>query len=361
MKVYNDTVHNFVHIIEIPREELKKIDLALCKQPKETLGSFYNRQNDKPDVLINAGFFSMKTGDTIFNVIDEDNVIAASCEYKNGMGITMDHSYFQFGSFDYLLGNVSDFVTGYPVLVQNYTSCAPWTYAKEINYRAMRTMVGYNDNMVYIASVDKPGLAFDAMAELMIRIGCKYACNLDGGGSTRCMVGGKVVNTPTEDRRVDTVMAFYLTDEARDAYYGTSPDAPEYYEYTIKSGDTWWGIAERETGSGVNYPELQKYNNWPSNKALVIGETIKIPYRMNPNATPPKPTPPEPPKPITPPEPDSDKEDHSQVPQMDLKPAMQIKEVLGTFVYDTVSKKYQILDNDKNIIAEFMDGFCTKH
>ncbi len=82
---------------------------------------------------------------------------------------------------------------------------------------------------------------------------------------------------------------------------------------------------------------------------------------MNPNATPPKPTPPEPPKPITPPEPDADKEDHSQVPQMDLKPAMQIKEVLGTFVYDTVSKKYQILDNDKNIIAEFMDGFCTKH
>lgn len=360
MKVFNDTVYSFAHIVEIPRNELKRIDLAMCNQPKETLGSFYNRQNDKPDVLINAGFFALNTGGTIFNVIDEHNIVSTHDNYKNGIGITNNHMDLQFGSIDNLREQVVDFVSGYPVLVQDSKSCAPWTYANEINYRAMRTMIGYNDTNIYTVSVDKPGIAFDAMANLMIRIGCKFACNLDGGGSTRCMVGGNVVNKPTENRAVDTVMAFYLTDDARNAYYGTSPETPEYYEYTIKSGDTWWGISEKETGNGANYKELQKYNNWPSNKALVIGEKIKIPYSMNPNMTPPRPNPHEPSKPNTPPEPDTDEEHHTQIPQMDLKPAMQTKEVLGKFIYDLVNKKYQIINNDGQVIAEFANNFCIK-
>lgn len=46
MKVYTDTTYKYAHIVEINKSELKKIDLAICKQPRETLGSYYSRQRN---------------------------------------------------------------------------------------------------------------------------------------------------------------------------------------------------------------------------------------------------------------------------------------------------------------------------
>ena len=76
MKVYTDKIYSYAHIVEINKSEIGKIDLAICKQPRETLGNFYKRQTVKPNVLINAGFFSMKNGETIFNVVDEGKEVS---------------------------------------------------------------------------------------------------------------------------------------------------------------------------------------------------------------------------------------------------------------------------------------------
>lgn len=347
MKVYKDSVYSYVTIVEVKKSELEKVDLAVCKQPKETLSEFYNRQTVKPDVLTNAGFFVLKTGDTIFNLIDESKTMSVDGRYVMGIGIESDHKTVKYCAYNDAVGKCVDFVTAYPPLVDNYKSCAPWKFATELNYNATRTMVGYNDDTIYIVSVDAPGLKYDAMAELMIRIGCRYACNLDGGGSVRCMVGGEVANNPKVNRAVDSVLALYLTDAAKQNFYGPA-ESDEYYLYTIKYGDTWWGIATKETGSGKNYTKLQQYNNWPASKALGVGEQIKIPYSMNPNATPPEPKPPEG---------DTDEEDHSQIPQLDLEPSVQTKKILGSFVYDVKNNRYQIINNNDEVIAEFSDKF----
>lgn len=294
MRVYTDRIYSYAHIVEINKSEISKIDLAICKQPKETLGNFYSRQTTKPDVLINAGFFAMKTGETIFNVVDEGKAVSNNPSYKWGFGITSDHKSLKYGSIADKNNNFIDFVTGYPPLVYNGKSCAPWKFANEINYKALRTMVGYNDTKIFVVNIDKPGLGFTAMANLMIRIGCKYAINLDGGGSSRCLVKGKVINKPTENRAVDSVLAFYLAKTTNTTKpttppsgtttkpsTGTSASNSGYYIYTVKKGDSWWAITARECGNGANYKKLQQYNNWPAHKTLMVGAKIKIPYSMS--------------------------------------------------------------------------------
>ncbi|MHB8994181.1 MAG: phosphodiester glycosidase family protein [Armatimonadota bacterium] len=69
--------------------------------------------------------------------------------------------------------------------------------------RHPRTMIGYNDREIIIAVVDgrqpgwSVGMTYHEQALLMQRLGCTDALNLDGGGSTTCWVGGKVVNQPS--------------------------------------------------------------------------------------------------------------------------------------------------------------------
>ena len=67
MKVYKHPTYSNVTVVELPKKEINKIDFAICKQPKETLKAFYDRQETKPDFLMNGGFFNMSDGKTIFN------------------------------------------------------------------------------------------------------------------------------------------------------------------------------------------------------------------------------------------------------------------------------------------------------
>lgn len=47
--------------------------------------------------------------------------------------------------------------------------------------------------------------------------------------------------------------------------------------YTVKKGDSWWGIAKSELGDGAKYQELAKYNNLPVTSTIFAGQVIKLP------------------------------------------------------------------------------------
>ena len=53
-------------------------------------------------------------------------------------------------------------------------------------------------------------MRFAQMSDMLYKLGATYAVNLDGGGSARVLVKGKVFGNPTENRQVDNVIAFYL-------------------------------------------------------------------------------------------------------------------------------------------------------
>lgn len=210
MKVYTHPKYSYVRVAAIPKNEIEKLDFALCKQPTETLGAFYKRQTKKPNILVNGGFFSMSNGVTCFNFKDENVSIMYNDSYQRGMGIVGDN---EIG-----LGNLNDkpwrdFISGYPVLIEQSKKVSI-TFAKELNYKARRTMIGYNNTTVFIVCVENPGLAYNEMQDLMLNLGCTYAMNLDGGGSTKMLHDGKSVTTNITNRAVDNVVAVYLKEDA---------------------------------------------------------------------------------------------------------------------------------------------------
>ena len=72
--------------------------------------------------------------------------------------------------------------------------------------RHPRTAIGYSEREVVLVTVDgrqqgwSVGMRLDELADLMARLGCTDAVNLDGGGSTTAWVRGKVTNRPSDGR-----------------------------------------------------------------------------------------------------------------------------------------------------------------
>ena len=207
MKIYTHSKYSYVQVVEVPRTELRKLDFALCKQPKETLSAFYNRQSDKPDIVANLGFFNMSNGDTCFNLISDGKVVNAVDQYQWGIGVRGDTN-IEYNGLSWRK-DWRCFVSGYPNLISNGNKIVI-DFATELNYKARRTILGYNDATIFLVLVETPGLAFAAMQDLMLGLGCKYAINLDGGGSTKALYNGQSITKEVTNRAVDSVLAIYL-------------------------------------------------------------------------------------------------------------------------------------------------------
>src|SRR4051812_19742594 len=87
--------------------------------------------------------------------------------------------------------------------------------------RYPRAALGLGDGRVYAVAVDgrsrhDTGLTLEELAALMAALGCETALNLDGGGSTSLVSGGRLRNRPRRDyerlemggRLVSTVLVF---------------------------------------------------------------------------------------------------------------------------------------------------------
>ena len=232
MKVYTHSKYSYVRIAEIPKSEIKKIDFDVCKQPTETLNSYYNRQTQKPDLVVNAGFFNMQNGEPCFNYISDGKVVNEDIYFKWGIGVV--------GSTDISFGEMSEkswtgWISGYPNLLFDGKKLDT-TLVNVLNYKARRTMLGFNDTTIYFVCVENPGMKFDEMQNLMLSIGCKYAINLDGGGSTKMLHKGKSVTKNATNRAVDNVIAVYLNDNTQ-----TQPTKNIDVIYQAYAKDKWWG------------------------------------------------------------------------------------------------------------------------
>lgn len=206
------TVKDYTTIFQIPKNEIAAIDFALCNQPRETIDSYYARQDIKPTLICNGGFFNMSDGQTIFNFKDNGKFISRTDtpSYSEGMGVK-DGNVLEFGK--HTDPEYTDFICGYPVFVKDGREVIT-NLGSEINYRARRTILAYDKDNVYLVLVDSPGLTFKMVKSLLIgTLKVDYAINLDGGGSTRCLYNGKVAVSSTYNRAVDNVICFYMKPE----------------------------------------------------------------------------------------------------------------------------------------------------
>ena len=226
MKTYSPLGKSYVHIVEIPHNEISKIGIEQCAQPRETLSLFYNRQSVKPNVLMNAGLFGMNGGIPCFGLIIDGKVLANDGARIWGLGV-VGNSDIAYGRIDGKRWN--SWVSGYPVLIENGKKTTI-TDALELNYKTRRSIWGYSEKNVYLVTVDAPGMNFAEEQTLMSGLHCLFAINMDGGGSTRCMVNGKTITNGLENRAVDNVIAVYLKDgkntiktEGQEMGYTNSP------------------------------------------------------------------------------------------------------------------------------------------
>lgn len=236
MKIYSPTNKLYVHIAKIPRTEIKKIDIATCNEPAETLDSFYKRQTVKPDLLVNCSLFGMSSGIPCFGLIDEGKIRANDGARVLGVGVKNDADI----AFGHINDGWRDWVSGYPVLVQDGKKTTI-TDALDLNYKAKRMMWGFNNQYVYIVAVEDPGMLFNEMQDLMCDLGCSYAINLDGGGSVRMLQDGKKVVGSLVNRPVDNVLAIYLKTETSSNTTSTTQPTETIYN---KGGQATMKIIE---------------------------------------------------------------------------------------------------------------------
>ena len=203
MKIYNPQKN--ITVVEIPMSEIDKIDFATCKQPRQTLKAFYDGCEIKPDIICNGGFFNMATGESVFNYIDNKKVEHEDAAYRWGVGLI--NGKLKFGCIDQL--NFDDFISAYPSLIE-LGQPINITWAKELDYKARRTILGYNDNTLFIVAVDSPGMNFKQMQDFMMSLNVTFAINLDGGGSTKILEKGNSITSTLYNRAVDNVVAVYL-------------------------------------------------------------------------------------------------------------------------------------------------------
>ena len=214
---------------KISYDDIDEVGMSQGNQPTETMQSFYNRQTKKPHILINGGLFNMSNGKNILSFVDNGK----EQNYQNnfvGFGvISNDKTHFVKGVDKER--QWWDFMTAYPLLIDNYkkTDSSTWGNATSINYGAKRQVVAYDDNYIYIMTVDA-NVKFDVVQTLLLELGVKYAFNLDGGGSVRTMVNGKVANNPSENRPVDNFVWIRLKENAK-----TEQTLPAKYKVVVKT------------------------------------------------------------------------------------------------------------------------------
>ena len=112
--------------------------------------------------------------------------------------------------------DVREAIGGWPVLVRRGKN--QFTPGKTA--RHPRTAVGYNNKEIYFAVVDgrrsgwSRGMTYYELGELMLRMKCYEALNLDGGGSSTMWVRGTLRNKVSDGRERPVANALAVTSSA---------------------------------------------------------------------------------------------------------------------------------------------------
>ena len=236
-------VNEYTQLDIIPFDSIQEVRFCKLAEPTEMLEHYYNRAENKPNIMVNGGLFDMKTGHNVMSFVS----MYTEQNYKNGF-VGMGTTCYKAQTLQYGKDNEKewrDFMTAYPMLVIDGKANKEYGNAKTLNYRTARTAIGVTETgNVLVLTVDKPGMTFEQMTAIFLQYHAVYAMNLDGGGSVRKLHNGKVVNNPSENRKVDSAFCVYLKKdplamyEDKDSVDDWARDAVEIVtKYGVMQGD----------------------------------------------------------------------------------------------------------------------------
>mmetsp|Transcript_17850 Transcript_17850/g.42076 ORF Transcript_17850/g.42076 Transcript_17850/m.42076 type:complete len:293 (+) Transcript_17850:14-892(+) len=152
----------------------------------------------------NGGFFDMKTGACIGNLISNGTIIELPGDNRCNFGITTDD--------EYIVGALNE-TESRNIKFNNLIAAGPWLVRAgqpQVDVHgggliAPRTAVGFNSTgallLVVVDGVEllKKGLTMGEISAVMADLGAYQAVNLDGGGSTTAVLNGTIFDHPTCD------------------------------------------------------------------------------------------------------------------------------------------------------------------
>ncbi len=167
-----------------------------------TMGEWYAKQKDKPDMLMNASLWD-KTG--AIGTIWQDGRLVRNEGNGFGFGVNKAGGW---GFADPWGVSWRDYITGYPALVKAGKALSDSVDNYVMNSRAKRSAVAAAGNRLYFITADNMTVA--GLRAALVSFGVYSAINLDGGGSSRLLVDGRAVNSPADDRRCPNAIAVWL-------------------------------------------------------------------------------------------------------------------------------------------------------
>lgn len=174
-------------------KDLAKIDFVNKSMTAKEVYNIY-----KPSVFINACLYDMATSTNITKVEDE-NKSHGYLFSDWGIGIRADNT-LEWLSYNKALrdNDIKDFIAGSPTLVEYGLAKLDWgnKVSTQIQGKAYRSAIGFNEDDLFLFSSENK-MTLEELSLYMQRIGCRWAINLDGGGSCHLQVGTKTYSKST--------------------------------------------------------------------------------------------------------------------------------------------------------------------
>lgn len=192
-------------VVKMPFSRIVKIGVWSNQSSKTTMTAIYNTLQKmypgKEIYIQNGGFFNMdKTLAALWGL--KANGVTYSGNWPFSGFIAMkgkDITFFPEGTTACPV-QYTDAVTGYPVLIENGVKSLKYHTAPDGKSDRGRSMIGYTGTHLIMSTIsDVSGSTDYTLGEelnYMLSLGCKYAINLDGGGSAQCNFNGaKIISS----------------------------------------------------------------------------------------------------------------------------------------------------------------------
>lgn len=209
-----------MELLKLKWADIERIELY-GGTSRKTAAKVYSELEDKPDYIINGGMYDMTSGltvcDTIVNgaIVNGGNYTNKGFGFRENVFIPETTERAKQNGRNYFLGGSPTLLWNRAILIDEKGFGRYFCNSQ----KAVRIAIGYNDEelMVSFPSSQK---TLPELANIMLDNGCKYAINLDGGGSTRVMhyKNGKAtcLSSNKENRANSTWILIYLKKGAKE-------------------------------------------------------------------------------------------------------------------------------------------------
>lgn len=234
-------------IVPIPAEKIRRV--GIVDLGGLTMGEWYARQKDKPDAMINGSLWDSKGA---IGTIWKDGQLVRN--EGGGFGIGEVGSGWAFG--EPWEQPWRHYITGTPALIRGGKATGDhMPLERDEVARTRRSAVCGAGLFLYL--VTGQGLTLRQFTQQLQEFGMYQALNLDGGGSSRLMVGGEAINDPTDNRRCPNAVAVWLVKESDKE---TEDKKEEKGESEMKSIYLSPSTQENNVGAGSYGTEERRMN-----------------------------------------------------------------------------------------------------